>query len=73
MDNPIRNAYLIMAQSKWEQFKLLMRLSDDANNDFYVHIDKKSKMLDAQNIKKSITPMLLQAILQSMQAIPEPS
>ena len=39
---PSRHAYLITAHDKPEQLKLLLSLLDDAENDLYLHIDKKA-------------------------------
>ena len=48
----VKNAYMIMAHNNWKQLKILIRLLDDENNDFYIHIDKSVKIPDIQDIKK---------------------
>lgn len=39
----MKHAFLIEAHNNWEQLKKLLTVLDDADNDIYVHIDKKSK------------------------------
>lgn len=51
MERPIRNAYLIMAHSNWEQLGFLLQLLDDENNDFYIHIDKCVQMPNLSQVK----------------------
>lgn len=41
-----RHAYLITAYDDFYTLKCLMRLLDDARNDIYLHVDKKSKDFD---------------------------
>lgn len=44
----MRFAYLIMAHDSVEQLKILLRLLDQAENDIYLHIDKKSNIQEAE-------------------------
>lgn len=39
----MKHAYLIIAHNSFRQLQLLLNLLDDARNDIYVHIDKKSE------------------------------
>lgn len=50
-----KHAYLIMAHTDIEVYKLLIKLIDDERNDIFVHIDKKSNPLPFKNViaKKS--------------------
>lgn len=50
-----KHAYLIMAHTDIEVYKLLIKLIDDDRNDIFVHIDKKSNPLPFKNViaKKS--------------------
>lgn len=49
----MKHAYLILAHNNWEQLKLLVSLLDDADNDIYIHIDKKAKAFPLDEIKAS--------------------
>ena len=40
----MKHAYLIIAHNKYSQLQLLINLLDDARNDIYLHIDKKSEL-----------------------------
>lgn len=40
-----KHAYLIMAHTQFQQVAKLVSLIDDSENDIYLHIDKKYKML----------------------------
>ena len=46
----MRHAYLIIAHNEPEILQMLISALDDARNDIYVHIDKKSK-LDIKSFK----------------------
>lgn len=46
-----KHAYLIIAHHQLRQLKILMKLLDDERNDIYLHIDKKSKILDRNNLE----------------------
>lgn len=50
-----KHAYLIMAHNKFEQLAFLVSLLDDARNDIFIHIDKRSKLSPdtVELIKKS--------------------
>ena len=54
MEKLMWNAYLIMAHGNWEQLGFLLQLLDDENNDFYIHIDKRVQMPNADQIKKNV-------------------
>lgn len=49
-----KHAYLIMAHNNWAQLNILLSMLDDERNDIYLHIDKKSKDVPINKIKKSI-------------------
>ena len=46
----VKNAYMIMAHNNWKQLKILIRLLDDENNDFYIHIDRPNHLILNQTI-----------------------
>lgn len=50
----IKFAYLIMAHDNQNQLISLLKLLDAAENDIYLHIDKKSKVINAEYIQKVI-------------------
>ena len=52
-DTQMKHAYLIMAHTNFEQLQTLIDLLDDPRNDFYLHIDKKSKNVPAFSAKHS--------------------
>lgn len=43
-----KHAYLIMADSNFEQLKILVELLDDPRNDIFIHIDQKSSFDNRQ-------------------------
>ena len=47
----MRHAFLIIAHNNWEQFKKLVQLLDAENHDIYIHIDKKSNIMDFLRVK----------------------
>lgn len=47
----MKHAYLIIANSSYQQLKVLINLLDDNRNDIYLMIDKKSKLNDCPQIK----------------------
>lgn len=42
-----RHAYLILAHSRFEQLKKLVRMLDDSRNDIFIHIDASAEDFDA--------------------------
>lgn len=52
--NMLTHAYLIMAHSEFEQLRMLVEMLDYPGNDIYIHVDKKAKELDKEEIKKNI-------------------
>lgn len=51
--NGKRHAYLIMAYHQWELLEKLVGLLDDKRNDIFIHVDKKSKNVPFDEIKKA--------------------
>lgn len=49
-----KHAYLIMAHNNWKQLNMLLSILDDERNDIYLHIDKKSKNVPINKIKKIV-------------------
>lgn len=49
-----KHAYLIMAHNNFEQLKIELKLLDDPRNDIYIHIDKKAKQVNKNDIVKNI-------------------
>lgn len=49
-----KHAYLIMAHNNFEQLKLELKLLDDVRNDIYIHIDKKAKNVNLEDIKSCV-------------------
>lgn len=49
----MKHAYLIMAHSQVEILKVLISMLDDERNDIFLHIDKKSDMLNGATLKVS--------------------
>lgn len=45
----MKNAYLIMAHTGWEQLKILLKTLDVSNNSIYVHVDKKSETFSTED------------------------
>lgn len=45
-----RHAYLIMAHTNFEQLKIELKMLDDKRNDIYLHVDKKAKNVDFDDI-----------------------
>lgn len=45
-----KHAYLIMAHTNFEQLKIELKMLDDKRNDIYLHIDKKAKNVDINDI-----------------------
>lgn len=43
-----KHAFLIMAHNQFDLLEMLIKLLDDAENDFYIHIDAKVKNFDFQ-------------------------
>lgn len=52
-NNSGRHAYLIIAHNNFEQLQTLLDLLDDARNDIYLHIDKKSQNVPVFTTKRS--------------------
>ena len=48
-----KQAYLILAHKNWEQFRMLLTLIDDERNDIFLHIDKKSRIVE-EKLKQMI-------------------
>ena len=46
-----KHAYLILAHSEPEILGILVSLLDDERNDIFIHIDKKSNIIDFSNVK----------------------
>ncbi|SCZ80175.1 beta-1,6-N-acetylglucosaminyltransferase [Pseudobutyrivibrio xylanivorans] len=46
-----KHAYLIMAHNDFQSLKHLMQAIDDERNDIYLHIDKKTRLVDFNEIK----------------------
>lgn len=44
-----KHAYLIIAHNNWNVLKKLLILLDDKRNDIYLHIDRKSDLIDFSN------------------------
>ena len=49
-----KHAYLIIAHNNWKQLSLLLSVLDDERNDIYIHIDKKSKHVPIDGLRKSV-------------------
>lgn len=49
-----KHAYLIMAHNNFEQLKIELKLIDDVRNDIYIHIDKKVKNVDKDDLINNI-------------------
>lgn len=49
-----KHAYLIMAHEQFEVLKKFLVLLDDEKNDFYIHIDKKTKKFPEKEISSSV-------------------
>lgn len=49
-----KHAYLIQAHDQFGLLKMLVQELDDPLNDIYIHIDKKSKNFDRDNIKSAV-------------------
>lgn len=49
-----KHAYLIIAHNKFEQLKILLKLLDHKNHDFFIHIDKKAVDFDENDIRKVV-------------------
>ena len=49
-----KHAYLIIAHNNWKQLSLLLSVLDDERNDIYIHIDKKSKNVPIDSLRKSV-------------------
>ena len=47
-----KHAYLIIAHVDFSILEKTIKLLDDENNDFYIHIDKKVKNFDFEYYKK---------------------
>lgn len=45
-----RYAYLIMAHTNFNQLKVLISLLDDPRNDIYLHVDKRAKSFNPNDI-----------------------
>lgn len=46
-----KHAYLILAHSEPEILGVLVSLLDDERNDIFIHIDKKSNIIDFSGVK----------------------
>lgn len=46
-----KHAYLILAHSEPEILGILVSLLDDERNDIFIHIDKKSNIMDFLRVK----------------------
>lgn len=49
-----KHAYLLMVHNHEKQVEVLLSLLDNRNNDIYVHIDKKSKDITEDQLRKCI-------------------
>lgn len=49
-----KHAYLIMAHNNFEQLAIELDLIDDPRNDIFIHIDKKAKDVNKENIIKNV-------------------
>ena len=49
-----KHAYLIMAHNDFETLKCLLQAIDDERNDIYLHIDKKTRQVDFDDIRASV-------------------
>ncbi|MGG4036986.1 beta-1,6-N-acetylglucosaminyltransferase [Heyndrickxia ginsengihumi] len=49
-----RHAYLIIAHNHFEQLGVLVRMLDDIRNDIFLHIDKKVKNFDFDNLRSKV-------------------
>lgn len=49
-----KHAFLIIAHKVDFTFNILLQLLDDARNDIYLHIDKKTREVDFDSIKKQV-------------------
>ena len=47
----MKHAYLVMAHNEPEILKVLLSMLDDERNDIYLHIDKKSNLIDTNEVK----------------------
>ena len=50
-----KHAYLIMCHTNFHQLNILLELLDDARNDIYLHIDKKSNGFSAEQIQNHVS------------------
>lgn len=48
-----KHAYLIMAHGDWYTLKTLLKMIDNARNDIFLHIDKKSNP-EFQELKSAV-------------------
>lgn len=53
-DRMKKHAYLIMAHNNFEQLKTELKLLDDVRNDIYIHVDKKAKKVNLNEIKNCV-------------------
>ena len=49
-----KHAYLIMAHHQFEILMIFLRLMDHERNDFYIHIDIKTKDIPIEKIRNSV-------------------
>lgn len=57
--NQFRHAYLIMAHNNWGQLQTLLSLLDDARNDIYLHIDKKTEDFSPDLVSTKYSRLIL--------------
>lgn len=59
IDTKQKHAYLIIAHNNFEQLQVLISLLDDARNDIYLHVDKKSTSFLPKTIKTQYAQLFL--------------
>lgn len=55
-----KHAYLIIAHNNWKILERLLILLDDNRNDIYLHIDRKSDLI---NFSNNVQALYLQPII----------
>lgn len=54
-----KHAYLIMAHNNFSQLQTLISLLDDPRNDIYLHVDKRAKMLQPEDMQVRHSELIL--------------
>lgn len=54
IDRLMKHAYLIMAHGNWEILQTLVSMLDDVRNDIFLHIDKKSDILEGVDLDDAL-------------------